>query len=302
MIIRSNIYKRNFGELTFDIFNVVFFIILSVIMIFPLWNVLMTSFVGAGEFFSRSLILWPDHFIFSAYKYLFGKNSEIFQAFKVTVELTIVGTAYSMIISTMLAYGLSKDFLPGQKFFIILIAITMFFRGGLIPNYLLIRKLGLMNKFFVLFIPSAVNTWNFIVIKSFFKQFPVELEESARIDGASDLKIFWVIVLPLSKAMLATFSLFYAVYYWNSWWSSTLYIQKSNLFTLQYVLRQMIVVNKQMAMMDAMSRQAGMKAETMFDEGIKMAAVIVATVPILALYPFLQKHFTKGMMIGSVKG
>jgi putative aldouronate transport system permease protein len=294
--------RRRLADRIFDTGLVAFFVLLAVVMLLPLWTVLMTSLVDTGEYFARSLILWPRRFYLDSYRYIFTAGSEIFTSLLVTAALTVVGSLYSMLVTTSLAYGLSKRALPGGRFFIMVVTVTMFFSGGLIPYYLLIKNLGLMNTFAVLFIPSAVNTWNFLVIKSFFSQLPAELEESARMDGASDIRVFFRIVLPLSLPVLATFMLFYAVSYWNTWWPTTLFIQKKDLFTLQYVLRGMIVENRRPMLMDAKARQSGMIGDRLFDEGIKMATVIVATVPILCVYPFLQKYFAKGVMIGAVKG
>ena len=294
--------RRRLADRIFDTGLVAFFVLLAVVMLLPLWTVLMTSLVDTGEYFARSLILWPRRLYLDSYRYIFTAGSEIFTSLLVTAALTVVGSLYSMLVTTSLAYGLSKRALPGGRFFIMVVTVTMFFSGGLIPYYLLIKNLGLMNTFAVLFIPSAVNTWNFLVIKSFFSQLPAELEESARMDGASDIRVFFRIVLPLSLPVLATFMLFYAVSYWNTWWPTTLFIQKKDLFTLQYVLRGMIVENRRPMMMDAKARQSGMIGDRLFDEGIKMATVIVATVPILCVYPFLQKYFAKGVMIGAVKG
>jgi putative aldouronate transport system permease protein len=294
--------RRRLADRIFDTGLVAFFVLLAVVMLLPLWTVLMTSLVDTGEYFARSLILWPRRLYLDSYRYIFTAGSEIFTSVLVTAALTVVGSLYSMLVTTSLAYGLSKRALPGGRFFIMVVTVTMFFSGGLIPYYLLIKNLGLMNTFAVLFIPSAVNTWNFLVIKSFFSQLPAELEESARMDGASDIRVFFRIVLPLSLPVLATFMLFYAVSYWNTWWPTTLFIQKKDLFTLQYVLRGMIVENRRPMMMDAKARQSGMIGDRLFDEGIKMATVIVATVPILCVYPFLQKYFAKGVMIGAVKG
>jgi putative aldouronate transport system permease protein len=294
--------RRRAADRLFDAGLVAFFVLLAVVMLLPLWTVLMTSLVDTGEYFARSLILWPRRLYLDSYRYIFTAGSEIFTSLLVTAALTVVGSLYSMLVTTSLAYGLSKRALPGGRFFIMVVTVTMFFSGGLIPYYLLIKNLGLMNTFAVLFIPSAVNTWNFLVIKSFFAQLPAELEESARMDGASDIRVFFRIVLPLSLPVLATFTLFYAVSYWNTWWPTTLFIQKKDLFTLQYVLRGMIVENRRPMMMDAKARQSGMIGDRLFDEGIKMATVIVATVPILCVYPFLQKYFAKGVMIGAVKG
>jgi putative aldouronate transport system permease protein len=295
--------RRGFGSTAFEACNVSFFVLLSVVMVLPIWNVLMVSLVGMGEFFSRPLILWPRNPTLASYIFIFGQKGDILNAFASTVVLTVVGTLYSLTVTTLLSYGLSKKWLPARGFFLTLITVTMFFGGGLIPYYLLIRTMGLMDHFMVLFIPSAVNTWNFIVIKSFFSQLPVELEESARIDGANDLVIFSRIVLPLSKPTLATFALFYAVGYWNSWWPATLFIvHNTQYYTLQYMLRSMLLSNVRPALMDVAARRMGLDPSALFDEGIKMGVVIIATVPILCVYPFLQKYFTKGVMIGSIKG
>lgn len=293
---------RTTGEKVFNCFNILLMLVLGFIMVFPLWNVLMISFVNAGEFYARSLILWPREFTLNWYRYIFGVEGEILNALFVTIALTIVGSIYSMVLTTALAYGLTKKTLPLRNFFLTLITITMFFSGGLVPYYLLIRDMGLMNSFFVLFIPSAINTWNFIVIKSFFTQLPVELEESAKLDGANDILIFFRIVLPLSLPVLATFFLFYGVYYWNSWWPATLFIQNPKLHTLQYLLRNMIVNDQRPGTLDAFAITQGINESSLFDDGIKMATVVVATVPILCVYPFLQKYFTKGVIIGSIKG
>jgi putative aldouronate transport system permease protein len=296
-----DVIRRTPGGRIFDFLNISFFALMAFIMIFPLWNVLVTSLVSSGEFYARPLILWPAKFDFTSYKFVLS-GGEIKQALVVTVSLALIGSFYSMLCTTLLAYALSKKYLPGRNFFLILIMVTMFFGGGLIPYYLLIKNLNLINTFWVLFVPGGISTWNFLVIKSFFSQLPAELEESARIDGASDLLVFFKIVLPLSLPVLATFALFYGVGYWNAWYNALLFIQNSKLYPLQLVLRRMVVQNVRPAAMDAQARSQGVKAGTLFDEGIKMATVVVATVPILCAYPFLQKYFAKGVMIGSIKG
>ena len=295
-------YKRSFGSKIFDIFNICFLTLLCFTMIFPLWNVLMTSLVGVGEYFKRPIILWPQHFNFESYKYIFS-DKMLLSSFSVTVFITIVGTIYSVLLTTLMAYPLTKKNLPGRKFLLLIIMITMFFDGGLIPTYILIRQIHLFNTLFALILPMGISVWSFIITKTFFSQLPVELEESARIDGAGEFKIFLKIILPISLPVLATISLIYAVAYWNTWFSSLLYIQNPKFFTLQHVLREMIVNNVRPAEMDQSAFNAGLNVDSgTFDEGIKMATVIFATVPILIVYPFLQKYFVKGMMIGSIKG
>ena len=220
----------------------------------------------------------------------------------VTVTLTIIGTMYSLLVTTALSYGLSKKSLPGRGILLIIFIIPMYFSGGLIPFYLLIKNLNLMNKFVVLFLPSAVNIFYFLIIKSFFSQLPAELEESAKMDGANDIRVFISIVLPLSMSVLATFFLFYAVGYWNSWWNSMLFIQNPKLYTLQYVLRRMVVIDSSVSFSSTMTQQARESGLYLFEQGLRMATVTIATIPIICVYPFLQKYFVKGIMIGSVKG
>jgi len=288
-------------ERWFDVVNYIGLALLAAVCLYPVIMMLAISLNKGTDTMRGGVFLWPRAFTLVNYRVML-ENVGLRAAYKITILRTALGTALSVFTTALVAYGLSEHRLPGRKYLMVYMLIPMFFSGGLIPYYLLIRSLGLMNTFAVLFVPTAVNTWNFLVIKSFFTQLPAELEESARMDGASDLRVFFRIVLPLSLPVLATFTLFYAVGYWNTWWPTTLFIQKKSLFTLQYVLRGMIVENRRPMMMDTKARQAGMIGDRLFDEGIKMATVIVATIPILCVYPFLQKYFAKGVMIGAVKG
>lgn len=295
------IHKKRFKITPFDIFNVGFFTILCIVMIMPFWNVLMTSLVSEGEYFSRPIILWPKNMYFDSYKYIFSSD-RLLRATGVTAFVTIVGTAYSMLMTTMLSYGMSKKKLPGRNFLIAIILITMFFDGGLIPFYLLIKNLNLINKIWVMIIPAGINIWYFTLIKSFFNQIPSSLEESAKMDGANEITVFFRIILPLSLPALATFSLFYGVGFWNTWYNALLFITNEKLHPLQMVLRKMIVQNERPGLMDAAYKKVTGNNFSLFDDGIKMATVVVATVPILCVYPFLQKYFVKGIFVGSIKG
>lgn len=295
------IHKKTIGEKTFDVFNIIFFILLGIIMVFPLWNILMTSLVSAGEFYSRTIILWPNKIDISSYVFIFSEKL-FYNAVVVTVFVTVVGTIYCMLLTTMIAYPLTKKYLPGRNFFLLLITLTMFLSGGLIPYYLLIKSLGLMNSVWALIIPTGVGVWYFLVIKTFFTQLPVELEESAEIDGAGHFRIFCQIILPVSLPVLATFSLFYAVGFWNSWYDVVLFIQDQKWFTIQYIIREMIVANADPEKMVSGSSSLIGEESRIFQEGVKMAAIVVTMIPILCVYPFLQKYFMKGMLIGSIKG
>ena len=286
----------------FDYFNVVFFFIMMLVMILPFWTVLMTSLVTSGEYFASPFILWPKNISFLSYRFIFA-SPKITYAMIVTISLTVVGVIYSMVFTTTLAYALKKKTLIGRNFFLTIIIIPMYFSGGLIPYYLLVRNLGLYNNFFVYVIPSAISIFNFVIIKAFFNQLPDSLEESARIDGANDLYIFAKIILPLSTPTLATFALFYGVDYWNTWWPALLFITNERLYPLQMVLRRLIIQNERpVEMSQAFQNIEGFGSTFVFEDGIRMATVVVATVPILMVYPFLQKYFVKGITLGSVKG
>jgi len=292
--------RRSWGSRLFDWCNVAFFVVCGFVMVFPLWNILMMSLVGPAEFYARTVILWPRHIDLTSYRFLFSEDL-IYHSFLISTIVTVVGSAYSLLLTTLLAYPLSKKQLPGRTILLLLITITIFFQGGLIPFYLLIKQLHLMNTLAVLILPAGVSVWNFLVAKTFFAQLPVELEDAAKIDGAGDFRIFLRVVLPLSLPVLATFSLFYAVSYWNSWFNVVLFIHDKSLYTLQYVLREMIVQNANPASMVSSSTILHI-GDNLFQEGVKMATIVVAVVPILCVYPFLQKYFVKGMMIGSIKG
>lgn len=294
--------KRSIGERSLSVFIYVFLGLCMLITCFPLWNVIMTSLVEVGEFNSRALILWPKKFSFASYKYLLSAGAGITRAMGVTTLLTVVGTVYSLSITTALSYALSKKRLPGRGFFLIFFMIPMYFGGGLIPYYLLIKSMGLMDKFIVMFVPTSINIYYFVVIKSFFSQIPSDIEESARIDGANDIRILVSIILPISLPMLATFALFYAVGYWSTWWSCMLFIQKPQLHTLQLVLRKMVVIDSEASFSSALTQQARESGMYLFEDGLRMATVVISTMPILLLYPFLQKYFVKGVMVGSLKG
>jgi ABC-type glycerol-3-phosphate transport system permease component len=285
----------------FSVCNIVFFVILAIIMLFPMYKVFITSIISAGELYSSPLVLWPKEPTLISYQFLFS-NNEILTAARLTAMVTILGTFFSMFFTLILSYALSKNFVPGWKFVHRFLLITMFLDSGLIPYFLLVRSLGLTNNWLVNIIPSLVSLWNYLVIRSFFKQLPQSFEEAAVIDGAGWFSIFFRIVVPLSMPVIATFTLFYAVGYWNTWWDAMLFCNDTELQTLQLFLRRLVVTGNRM---DAMrSSFAAMRGARMalFSESLKMACCIVATVPILVVYPFLQKYFSKGVMIGAIKG
>jgi putative aldouronate transport system permease protein len=244
------------------------------------------------------IFLWPRGFNLDTYRSVF-KNPDIYTGFSTTLFVTAVGTVLGTLLTAMTAYPLSKSRLRGGKVLMLLVLFTMIFNAGMIPNYLLIRNLNLYDSRWALILPLLLSAYNCIIMKTFFLSIPDSLEESARIDGANDIRIFFSIIIPLSKATIASIALFTAVMYWNDYFSTVLYIKETDKWSLQAVLRNMLT-NTQQAMQSAgvnVRAQTNTNAET-----IKAASIVVATVPILVVYPFAQKYFVKGVMIGGVKG
>ncbi|KRE46977.1 carbohydrate ABC transporter permease [Paenibacillus sp. Soil724D2] len=292
--------KRSIGDRIFDTANIIVLGIIAIITLFPLYYVFVVSFTDPAEYIQKQgYILFPEKWTLDSYKYLLS-TSAFQSATMISGFLATVGTALSLVITAALAYGLSRKRLQGRRLIMLLILITLLFSPGLIPPYLLVRDLGLINSVWSLILPVLTSGWYVILMKSFFDSIPVELEESAIIDGSTDIGVFFRIVLPLSLPALAAFGLFYAVAYWNTFFSAVLYINDHVKWPLQLVLRNMLIDSSTQA---GGSAAAEMMAEQNIPtETLKMAAVVIATLPILCVYPFLQKHFAKGVMLGSVKG
>ncbi len=243
----------------------------------------------------------PKHFTAAAYDMLF-QTSQIFDSYKVSIFVTAVGTLLSMIVTAMMAYPLSVRKLKYRGRISFFAYFTMLFNGGLVPTYMLISKyLGMRNTIWVMIIPVLVNPWNLFLLRNFFSAIPAELHESARIDGANDVRILWQIILPVSLPAIATVSLFYGVAYWNSWYNAMLYIEESTLFPLQYLIMRMM---RNIELMKQMAGQAGVVVDmsSMPSTTTRMATAIVTIGPIIIAYPFAQKYFTSGLIVGSVKG
>ena len=246
---------------------------------------------------SKRVYIWPVELTFDSYRVVFADRSMI-RAMLFTTVLTLVFTVMSMIMTILMAYPLSKKSLKGRNFFLLMVVITMYFSGGMIPDYILIKNLGLLNKVGALIFPGLISAFNMIVLKTFFSNLPESLEESALIDGANYLTILVRIVLPLSLPVLATLSLFYAVGRWNYFMDSLLYITDSKLYPIQLKLYQIVYNNMQ----PEISAIEGSIASNLLPESLKAASVMFCTIPILLVYPWLQKHFVQGIMIGSIKG
>ncbi len=270
---------------------------LAFICLYPFLNVLAYSVSGYNAVLSGRVTFYPIDFNIDAYKQILGKT-QIWMAMRTTVIVTVEGTILSLVLTVFAAYALSRNDLPGKSVFTGIILFTMYFSGGMIPTFMVVKKVGLYDTMAALFIPQSINVFNFIVMRTFFRNLPESLEEAARIDGASHLKILIRIVLPLSIPIIATIGLFYAVGYWNTYFDALLYIKSPERYTLQLRLKSLLFgeeLNNSGANLEGIGTQV-------MTQSLKMATVAVSTIPILVIYPWLQKYFVKGVMIGSVKG
>ncbi|WP_420489119.1 carbohydrate ABC transporter permease [Neobacillus vireti] len=288
--------SRKTSEKIVDSLNIVLLTLIALSMLFPFYYMFVVSFATYEEFVKTDLLLFPKTWVLDAYEYILG-SKEFIRSLGVTIYVTVVGTFVSLLLTAMMAYALSRNIL-GQKIYVVLVLFTFVFGAGMIPTYMIVQATGLMDSLWSLIIPGAISSFNLIVMRQFFMSLPMDLTEAAIIDGANDLQIFTKIILPLSKPALAAFGLFYAVGIWNSYFTALLYISDPAKWTVQVVLRQLVILNQGNLLDTGM--QASMDnpppAET-----VGMAAILVATIPILIVYPFLQKHFAKGVMLGSVK-
>lgn len=273
--------------------------LIALICVLPFIYVVAGSFATEQELTERPFFLIPQEVSFNAYSYIF-KDGSVFRGLKNSFIVTIVGTLINMFVSCTLAYPLSRPYLKGRNGFINMVIVTMLFSGGMVPSYvLIINILNLGNTFWALWLPGAMNAFNMIIIKNYFQGLPMELEEAARIDGCNDLVTFIRIILPLSAPVLASVSLFYAVGHWNAYFNAMMYINNPDMEVVTIVLRRMVFLTNQVAQDSTFDwGAAGMPPS----KAIKMATTVVATVPILCVYPFVQKYFTQGIMVGSVKG
>lgn len=290
--------KKNIGEIIFDSSNIVFLSLLSLLCIYPMLYVLFASISDGSMLLTHTgLLLAPLGFSTSAYKAVF-QNSMIITGYMNTLFVVIVGVCLNLLMTSLAAYVLSRKGVYFNKAIIKLIIFTMVFSGGLIPLYLTVKELGLFNNLFSLILPNVIVTYNMIILRTSFATIPDSMEESARIDGANDFVILFRIIIPLSTSALAVMVLYYGVMHWNAWFQAMLYIRQRTLFPLQLVLREILLVNST----DSMSGGSGNSDASSITESIKYATIVVATLPILLIYPFLQKYFVKGVMIGAVKG
>lgn len=290
--------KVSLGEKVFDIVNNLIMILVAFIMIYPLYYVLIASISDAAQLVAhKGILLAPLSPTKLAYELAF-KNPMLLRGYVNTIFIVVVGVAVNLILSVIGAYFLSRKGVRLQKPIMILIIITMFFSGGMIPFYFSVRDLGLENSLWALIFSSAINTFNLIIMKTAFLGVPEALTESAYLDGAGHIRILWSIILPVTTSTIAVVGLYYAVGHWNAWFNAMLFLKDREKFPLQLILREILIQNNMTEMADG-NDVAG---RAFISETIKYAVIVIATAPILCVYPFLQKYFTRGVMVGAVKG
>lgn len=292
------IIKDSFGQKIFDFFNIILLTLLMLVTLYPLLYVVFASFSLPYELVAHSGPLFhPLGFTVEGYKLVLN-NPNVISGFRNTLVYMVVGTSINLIFTSVAAYVLSRRHFTFNKFLMKMVIFTMFFSGGLIPSYLVVSGLGMRNTLWALTVPVAIKTWNLVIMRTSFMSIPDSFEESAKIDGASEITILFKIILPLSKAILAVMTLFYGVAHWNSWFSAAIYLSNRAKYPLQLFLREILIINNT----QEMTSGVGSADKAGIDMIIQYATIMIATVPILMLYPFLQKYFTKGVMIGGLKG
>ena len=294
------IAKHSPWSLTGHTLNYIFLGIMSLFTLYPFLYEIAASFSSSRAITAGEVFFWPVEFNTEAYKRLL-EDGQLLHAMVNTVIVTAVGTLLNMVMTVLAAYPLSRKRLVGRGPLLMFITFTMIYISGIIPNFILIKSLGLMDSYFALWMPALISTYNMFVMKSFMEGLPDEIEESASIDGAGNWLILVRIMLPLCKPILAALSLFYAVSWWNSYFNVMLYITSADLQTLMLKLYQMIKQVDQ-SLLNSGGGSEGASSVMLTPEGIKAASVVIAITPVLCVYPFLQKHFVKGVLIGSVKG
>ncbi len=288
------------GSRIFDACNYLFVTLVAFTTILPFIYIIGASFATEYEIATRPMFFIPQDVSLNAYRYIFSSN-KILRGFGNSIFITVCGTAINLFFTVTMAYALSKTRLRGRNFFLNMVIFSMFFSGGMIPGYIVIANvLNLKNTFWSVLLPGAISAYNLMIVKNFFQGIPQELEESASIDGCTDLGVLWKIVLPLSLPVLATFGLFYAVGHWNAYFGAMIYMTGAKeKWPLQVLLRELIIMSNgtagDMANMDPEFVQPP-------EQSVKMAVIVVSTVPIMCVYPFLQKYFVKGVMVGALKG
>ncbi len=292
----GTVVKDSAGYRTFRWVNAAVLILVAALVLYPFVNIVAQAFSSEGYINSGQVNLIPRGFNVTTFQVVFG-DSMFWRNYRNTVQYTVIATAIAMALTTTYAYALSKHKLKGRKFFIGVAVATMFFNGGLIPNYILISELGFRNTLWAIVLPNAISVFNLLVMKSFFENFPSELEEAASIDGMSTYGVFFKVVLPLSKAVVATMLLFYAVSFWNGWFGAFLYLDDPKLYPVTVYLRNLMA-----GVTSGTSIQGGSTDNmTQIAANVQSVTMLLTVLPIICLYPFLQRYFVSGVMLGAVK-
>lgn len=287
------------GDRVFDIAVYFLSAMILVLVLYPLLFVVSASFSSPDQVLNGNVVLWPKGLTLEPYRKVF-ENQAIWTGYRNTVLYTVLGTLVNIIMTVMAAYPLSRKDLPLRNLLMLLIVFTMYFTGGMIPTYLLVRDLHMDNTIWAMILPVAIATYNLIVMRTFFQtNIPDELYESAMLDGCSNIRMLFSIVLPLSKAILAVMALFYSVAHWNAYFNALIYLRNERLYPLQLILREILILNQSEEMG---TNNAGMAEKVLMAESIKYSVIIVSSLPVLFFYPFLQRYFVKGVMVGAIKG
>ena len=291
---------RSLGDKAFDIGVYALLCLVLIIILYPLYFVLIASFSDPLAVIAGEVSFFPVSFNLESYRLVF-KNSQVMTGYRNTILYTVAGTSLNIVMSVCAAYPLSRRNLKGKGFGLAMMVFTMFFSGGMIPTYIIISDLGILDTFWVMILPTALSVYNVMIMRTFFStSIPHELEEAAVVDGASHLRILVSVILPLSKPILAVMVLYYAVGHWNSYFNALLYLSDQNRYPLQLILRAILIQNQ--ASEESFSEIGNTYNRMLLSETMKYALIIISSVPVLILYPFLQKYFVQGVMIGSVKG
>ncbi|MDP4152547.1 MAG: carbohydrate ABC transporter permease [Bacillota bacterium] len=290
--------KQTAADRTFDIINVTLLTIVLLIVLYPLVYVISASISDPMLVLQGKVTLFPKRLTLSAYKMVF-KDDSIMNGYKNTIFYTVLGTICNLIMTIMCAYPLSRKDLAARQQITFFISFTMFFSGGMVPTYLVIQKLGLLNNYWSLILPGLISVWNMLIMKNYFQSsIPYELQEAAKIDGCSNIGILIKLVMPLSVPIVAVMVMYYGVGHWNEYFNAMIYLNNEKLYPLQLVLRGILIQND----MSNMTNESSMVDQQLLAESIKYAVIIVSSIPVLMLYPLLQRYFVKGVMVGAIKG
>ena len=290
------------GYRIFSVLNIVLMILICLMIIFPLYYMFIVSISDGAAIMSGQVNFLPVGFSLRAYRAAF-KDANFIKSYWNTVVITACGTTVNLLMTTLFAYPLSRRDLMGRKLLMKIAVFTMFFTGGMIPSYMLVNSLGMNNTYWALILPGAINVYNATIMRTFFEGIPMDLTEAAYVDGANDVRILWQVILPLSKPILFTLLLFYAVGHWNGFFSALLYLSDKSTYPIQMFVRSVVFSGDTLAMsMASYNSSTEMGAEMLSEEGAKYAIILLSMVPILVVFPFVSRYFKSGVMIGAVKG